>query len=76
VHKASIASWNYVHGYKYMIKRNYKMDENKIIYACIEHIEIALDDYINEKENAPNMQKCEDKTCSYCSDKAIYKLTE
>ncbi len=52
------------------------MDENKIIYACIEHIEMALDDFINEKENAPNMQKCEDKICSYCSDKAIYKLTE
>ena len=52
------------------------MVEEKTIYACIQHIEMALDDYINEIENAPNMQKCEDRTCSYCSEKAIYKLSE
>lgn len=52
------------------------MVKDKIIYACTQHIEIALDDYVNEKEDAPNMQKCEDKTCNYCNNCAIYKLSE
>lgn len=52
------------------------MVEDKIIYACIEHVEIALDDYVNEIEDAPNMQKCEDKTCSYCNNSSAYKLSK
>ena len=51
------------------------MDKDKIIYTCIEHIDMALDDYVNEAEVAPVMEKCEDKTCDYCSNKSSYKLS-
>jgi len=53
------------------------MGEDKILYACIEHIEVALDDYVNQEENAPNMLEISDENqmiCSYCNEKAKYKL--
>ena len=50
------------------------MVDEKIIYSCLEHIEVALDDFVNETEDAPDMQKCDDKTCSYCTNNASYKL--
>lgn len=53
------------------------MAENKIIYACKEHIEIALDDYVNEEEKAPQMKIVAVEACSkcrYCDKKAEYEL--
>ncbi len=53
------------------------MNENKIIYACKEHIDIALDDYVNEEEKAPQMKIVADLgnlKCSYCENKAEYEL--
>lgn len=53
------------------------MDHNKIIYACKEHIEIALDDYVNEEEKAPQMRivsKESSANCCYCDKKAEYEL--
>jgi CxxH/CxxC protein (TIGR04129 family) len=52
------------------------MNMEKIIYTCLEHIEIALDDFVNEVEVAPAMEKCDDKNCDYCSSIAIYKLSK
>ncbi len=52
------------------------MNKDKIIYTCNEHIEIALDDFVNEVEEAPAMEKCEDKNCDYCSNKSTYKLSK
>ena len=53
-----------------------KENEFKIIYACMEHIEMALDDFINYNEDAPNMEKCEGKKCCYCENDAVYKISE
>ncbi|MBP1926799.1 CxxH/CxxC protein (TIGR04129 family) [Sedimentibacter acidaminivorans] len=53
------------------------MVENKNLYACKDHIEVALDDYINFEENAPYMVEVSDEeqvVCSYCEQKAKYKL--
>lgn len=52
------------------------MCENKIIYSCEEHIEIALDDYItrHNDEKAPNLELCSDETCNYCNKNAKYKI--
>ena len=54
------------------------MIKDNIIYACIEHIEMAIDDYINEKndERAPSMEKCSEGTCSYCNKPADYKISQ
>ncbi len=51
------------------------MKNEKVIYCCLEHVEIALDDFVNEVEIAPAMEKCEDKNCDYCKNKATYKLS-
>jgi CxxH/CxxC protein (TIGR04129 family) len=53
------------------------MDEKKIIFACEEHIEIALDDFVNLEEKAPQMIKLselENKKCNYCNNKSEYEL--
>jgi CxxH/CxxC protein (TIGR04129 family) len=46
----------------------------KEIYSCKEHIEIALDDFVDEYEVFPLLEKCENKQCSYCQEKAEYKV--
>lgn len=53
------------------------MVEDEIIYACAEHIEIAIDDYVNSEEKAPQMEivaKDYNKKCTYCSEQAKYVL--
>ncbi len=53
------------------------MTENKILYACKDHIDVALDDYINCEENAPHMVEVSDENqivCSYCEQKAKYSI--
>lgn len=55
------------------------MDEKKVIYACKDHVEMALDDYINTEETAPSIDKveiCKNIRCSYCDEQAIYILCE
>lgn len=53
------------------------MTKEKIIYACDEHVEMAIDDFINEQndEKAPSMEKCSDETCKYCNMAAEYKIS-
>ncbi|MDD2495913.1 MAG: CxxH/CxxC protein [Tissierellia bacterium] len=52
------------------------MTENKIIYACTKHIEVAIDDYVNFEEKAPQMKSVTDehKKCTYCNERAQYML--
>lgn len=50
---------------------------NKVIYSCKEHIETALDDFINFEGKAPTMNiilPLSDIKCSYCVKKAEYEL--
>lgn len=52
-------------------------DEDKIIFACKEHVEMALDDYVNFQEKAPQIIKVMDGdhvNCSYCEMGAEYKI--
>lgn len=49
-------------------------------YACEEHIELALDVVVDEKEAAPIINKLTDEqtlstTCSFCKNKATYSIT-
>ncbi len=46
----------------------------KEIYACKEHIEMALDDFVDENEVYPVLDKVEDMQCSYCDAKALYRV--
>ena len=47
----------------------------KDILACMEHVEQAIDDYVNYKEAAPQLIKAdEDEKCSYCQKTAEYLI--
>lgn len=51
--------------------------EDTMIFACEEHIELALDIAVDEWEAAPIVEKCkEEKGCSYCEQTALYTLTK
>ena len=52
------------------------MNDEIKIYACKEHAEIALDDFVNDEEKAPQILKVqEEKKCSYCEKAAEYEIT-
>ncbi|HOH69640.1 MAG TPA: CxxH/CxxC protein [Sedimentibacter sp.] len=43
------------------------------IFACKDHADQALDDYVNKNEAAPELIKAsEEKKCSYCQKNAEY----
>lgn len=43
------------------------MQQNKKeIYTCKEHVEVALDDIVNECEKAPQIEENSSKKCDYC----------
>lgn len=44
------------------------------IYACDQHIEIALDDFVNKYEKAPEIFQVLNHKCSYCEKKATYEI--
>jgi CxxH/CxxC protein (TIGR04129 family) len=48
-----------------------------MIKCCEEHIELAIDTYVDEYETAPEINKIEGNsglstTCEYCQNRAIY----
>jgi CxxH/CxxC protein (TIGR04129 family) len=46
----------------------------RIIHACEEHVDMAIDDYVNEFEEAPEVLKDEVTQCHYCQHKAVYVI--
>lgn len=51
------------------------MEEDVVVYSCEEHIDMALDDFVNENENAPDMEVDESHKCCYCDKNSRYKIT-
>ncbi|CAM3940730.1 CxxH/CxxC protein [Mesobacillus zeae] len=46
-------------------------------YCCEEHVELALDEAVDEYETAPKLEKIKDvdnenATCGYCGQAAVY----
>ncbi|QSX05011.1 CxxH/CxxC protein [Sedimentibacter sp. zth1] len=52
------------------------MDDKVLIFACKEHVEMVIDDYVNEFEVAPKIEVCTDKVCKYCSNQSEYVIFE
>ncbi|WP_367579771.1 CxxH/CxxC protein [Shouchella clausii] len=51
----------------------------QLLYACTEHIELALDVAVDEWEVAPKIEKTtddNDATCTYCGNKATYTVAK
>lgn len=46
----------------------------KEIYACQEHVEMALDDFVDENEIFPNLDKDDNGKCHYCDKLSVYKV--
>ena len=48
-------------------------EKHEKIYTCMEHVEQAIDDYVNCKEAAPQLIKTDkEEKCSYCKKNAEY----
>ncbi|HAQ39651.1 MAG TPA: CxxH/CxxC protein [Clostridiales bacterium] len=50
------------------------MEKEAVIYACKEHVEMAIDDFVNTAEAAPQIIKVQNERCSYCEEKAEYEI--
>ncbi|WMJ77813.1 MULTISPECIES: CxxH/CxxC protein [unclassified Sedimentibacter] len=50
------------------------MEEKAIIYACSIHVDMAIDDAVNESEAAPEVLKVQSEKCSYCNEEAEYQI--
>lgn len=48
----------------------------ELIYACEDHIDLAIDDFLVENETFPVLTKAERGTCSYCENAAEYVLNK
>lgn len=46
----------------------------KEIFCCIDHSDIAIDDFVNENETFPIMETTDASKCGYCSAAAAYVL--
>lgn len=49
-------------------------------YCCEDHVDLALDIIVDEKELAPIMEKLDQEkqlstTCNFCTEQAIYKIS-
>lgn len=51
-------------------------DYIELIYACEDHIDLAIDDFLVENETFPVLIKAERGTCSYCENAAEYVLNK
>lgn len=52
------------------------MEKEIVIYSCKTHVEMAIDDFVNKAEVAPQITKVENKTCNYCKEEAEYEIKE
>ncbi|MGD9566838.1 MAG: CxxH/CxxC protein [Sedimentibacter sp.] len=52
------------------------MEKQDIILACKTHVEMAIDDFVNKKETAPQVVKTQNEKCSYCEEEAEYEIKE
>ncbi len=54
-----------------------KDKSDKIIFACLDHVDQALDDFVNFQETPPQLNKTQEKhKCTYCPDNAEYIITK
>jgi CxxH/CxxC protein (TIGR04129 family) len=54
--------------------------EKRMIYACLDHVELALEAVMDETQSAPQLEKVDDvqklsTACDYCKNLAIYVVT-
>lgn len=47
---------------------------DKEIFSCEEHIDMAIDDYVNYFEEAPEVLKITLEKCAYCDRAAYYSV--
>lgn len=43
-------------------------------FACDDHIDMVMDEYINDNETFPELIECETETCNYCKNKSKYEI--
>ncbi|MGG7179239.1 CxxH/CxxC protein [Clostridium paraputrificum] len=48
--------------------------DNQCIYACSEHVDEGIDEYVNEKETFPILSECTSGRCFSCDNNSNYKI--
>ena len=43
--------------------------------SCEDHVNMAIDEYIDKYETFPSLESTDEGKCSYCELKAIYKIS-
>jgi len=46
----------------------------KLVFACEEHVDMAIDDFLVANETFPVLNEAKEVKCSYCEKTALYVL--
>jgi CxxH/CxxC protein (TIGR04129 family) len=49
---------------------------NKEFFSCEEHIDMAIDDYVNYEGEAPEVLRDSGHKCKYCDNVAVYVVKQ
>ncbi len=49
---------------------------NKEFFSCEEHIDMAIDDYVNYEGEAPEVLRDSGHKCKYCDKVAVYVVKQ
>ncbi|MGL5616306.1 MAG: CxxH/CxxC protein [Sarcina sp.] len=50
------------------------MESNEKIFSCMEHIDMAMDEYITEHEKSPDLMESHKEKCSFCDEPSKYEV--
>lgn len=50
------------------------MESSEIIFSCLDHVEIAIEEIINEYEKSPELIENITEKCSYCDKTSKYEV--
>lgn len=53
------------------------MDHKELVYSCADHIDIMIEEWVNEYELAPEIDLLTDDfkaSCSWCKEDAVYYI--
>ncbi|GFZ33383.1 hypothetical protein CSC2_39090 [Clostridium zeae] len=43
--------------------------------SCEDHVDMAIDEYIDQFETFPTLENADSGSCNYCNSKAVYKIS-
>lgn len=50
------------------------MESSEVVFSCLEHVDIAMEEIINEYEKSPDLIENNTEKCSYCDKTSKYEV--